>query len=117
VPDVPALLRHVAPILEWRVGESPFDGHTGEVKISWFEGGVRLVLDDGLITVEDWEPTTHEDGDVGFPGLTFLSLLFGRQSLRELRTSHPDCVAYTPAAMPLVDALFPKWPSWVYGLD
>jgi len=117
VPDVTGFLRRVAPVLEWRLAESAFDGHTGEVKISWFDGGVRLLLERGLISVEEWAPTSHEDGDLGFPGMTFLSLLFGRRSLRELREAHPDCVAYAQAAMPLADALFPKWPSWVYGID
>jgi hypothetical protein len=112
--DVPALLRHLSPVLEWRLNDGPFEAHTGSTRISWYTGGVRLVLDGGLLDVADWTPGDDDRGDLSFPGTTFLSLVFGHRSLRDLRSSYPDCVYGTPAAAPLVDALFPCRPSWVW---
>ncbi len=117
VADVGALLRRLAPVLEWRLNDGPFEGHTGSVRISWYRGGVRLVLDGGLLEVEEWAPGDGDRGDLAFPGLTFLSLVFGHRSLRELRSTHPDCAYWTPAAAPLVDALFPSRPSWVWPVS
>jgi hypothetical protein len=109
VPDVPAFLRTVAPTLEAHLAASPFAGHTGELALSFYTGGVRIRLEGGRVAVvEEWRPSTEDRGDVAFPGLTFLQLLFGYRSLAELRASFPDCVAWERERQPLVAALFPK---------
>ena len=58
-----------------------------------------------------------QEGDIGFPGLTFLQLLFGYRSLAELRTSFADCWYDNNETRALMDALFPKKPSQVVGLS
>jgi predicted N-acetyltransferase YhbS len=116
VADVVALLRRLAPVLEWRLNDGPFENHTGTLCISWYRSGVRLVLDGGLLEVEEWSPCDEERGDLAFPGLTFLSLVFGHRSLQDLRAAHPDCSFWTPSAAPLADALFPPRPSWVWQM-
>jgi hypothetical protein len=42
VPDLSRFLRHVAPVLERRLPASVAAGHTGELKVSFYGGGLRL---------------------------------------------------------------------------
>jgi hypothetical protein len=51
----------------------------------------------------------HE-GDVAFPGLTFLQILFGYRSIEELRAAYPD-VTCNPGFEALINRLFPKQSS------
>jgi predicted N-acetyltransferase YhbS len=113
VADVPAFLRHIAPALTARLARSPLTGHSGELKIGEYRGGLRLVFENGRIaTAEPWLPTDKDRGDAAFPPLVFLQLLFGRKSLAELRAAYPDVWAKDDAAA-LLDALFPKMYSCV----
>ena len=109
VPDLPGFLRHVAPVLEQRLESSPLVGHSGELKISFYRSGLRLAFEGGrLVDVEPWQPTPEQEGDAGFPDLTFLQLLFGYRSMEELDHAFADCWASGDKARPLFDALFPK---------
>ena len=86
VPDLPEFLRHVAPVLERRLAASVAAGHTGELKVSFYGGGLRLELERGrLSAVEQWSPSVEDSGDAAFPDLTFLQLLFGHRSRRRTR--------------------------------
>jgi hypothetical protein len=112
VPDLPGFLRHIAPVLERRLGASVAAGHTGELEVSFYGGGFRLELERGrLSVVEDWSPTVEEDGDAAFPDLTFLQLLFGYRSLEELDRAFADCSPGEGDARVLLNALFPRRPS------
>lgn len=114
VPNVPQFIRHIAPALEHRLAHSAMAGHTGELKISEYRHGYKLVFENGkLMTVETWQPLPGEEGDCGFPPLVFLQLLFCRKSLLELREAFADAWAKDEAA-PLLDALFPRMYSCVY---
>jgi hypothetical protein len=128
VADVAAFLRAVVPALERRLAQSPLAGHDGELRLSFYRDGVRLVLADGRVkTVERWRPSLTLVGqemgmgtkDPGrphalFPDLTFLQLLFGLRSLDDLVAWYPDCVVRTAEARALLDALFPRQPSVVW---
>ena len=46
VPDLPGFLRHISPVLEQRLAESVIAGHSGELFISFYRDGLRLVLVD-----------------------------------------------------------------------
>lgn len=117
VPDVAGFIRHVAPVIEGRLAGGPFVAHSGEVRLSFYTSGVRLRLIGGrLAEVEPWEPEHLEDGDLLFPDLTFLRLLFGSSSVFELAASRADCRIQSRLAAPLVDAMFPKRPSSVLGV-
>ena len=117
VPDLPGFLRHVAPVLERRLAESPLAGHTGELKVSFYQDGLRLALEDGrLNVVEPWQPTVEDDGAASFPGLTFLQLLFGYRTLEELEYAFADCWTKDDAARALLETLFPKQPSLVWAM-
>jgi len=114
VPNLAGFVRHVAPAIELNLASSPADGHSGELKLTFYRSGLRLVLDKGrLVRVEDWESPFDEESDAGFPGLTFLQLLFGYRSLEELRYAFADCWADDRAHV-LLAGLFPKQVSLVW---
>lgn len=116
VPDVPAFLNHIAPALEKRLAASVAVGHTGEVKINLYRrGGVKIILDKGVVRAEAWQPAYSEDGNAGFPEYTFLHVLFGHRTMKELRRIYPDCWADWDASV-LLPALFPQRFSNVWGI-
>lgn len=112
VPDLPGFLRHIAPALEERLAGSVAAGHSGELKLSFYREGLRLVLEEGrLAIVEPWQPSHDDGGAAGFPGRTFLQLLFGYRTLAELRAAFADCWADGDEPRTLLEVLFPKRPS------
>jgi GNAT superfamily N-acetyltransferase len=118
VPDLLGFLRHLAAALDRRLAGSPLAGHSGTVKISFYRNGLQLGFEAGrLATVEPWQPAPGEDGDAGFPDLTFLQLLFGYRSLDELDHAFADCWASPDRARPLLEVLFPKRPSDVWPVS
>jgi len=116
VPNLSAFLRHIAPALERHLAASPLAGHSGEVRISFYREGLRLVFERGkLVAAESWQPTVEEEGDCAFPDRTFLQLLFGYRSYAEL--SHAFVEVWSEhSARTLLQALFPPAPSEVWGL-
>jgi Acetyltransferase (GNAT) domain len=118
IPDVPAFVRHIAPVLDERLAHSLLIGYTGELKIDLYRGGLRLVWEHGKLTlVEPWQaPAYGETADAGCPPLIFLQLLLGYRSLAELCAIFPDVWKKEEAAL-LINTLFPSQPSTVYALS
>jgi hypothetical protein len=117
VPDLPEFLRNIRPVLERRLAASVATGHTGEMKVSFYGGGLRLVLDRGrLSAVEHWSPTVEEEGNAAFPDLTFLQLLFGHRSLEELDYAFADCSPGHGDTRVLLKAMFPRRPSALWPI-
>jgi hypothetical protein len=119
VADLPGFLNHIAPALERRLEGSTLAGHTGELKITFYNQGLHLVFEAGrLAQANAWrpEPLGHS-GDAGFPGLTFLQLLFGYRSSEELKYAFPDCFTKTDDAVALLELLFPRQPSDVWAVS
>ncbi|HEY6407047.1 MAG TPA: GNAT family N-acetyltransferase, partial [Ktedonobacteraceae bacterium] len=87
VPDIAAFIRHIAPALEQRVSASVVAGYAGELKLSFYSSGLRLVFNQGrLISLEAWDPPADESlPDAGCPALIFIQLIFGYRSLDDLR--------------------------------
>ncbi|HJZ46091.1 MAG TPA: GNAT family N-acetyltransferase [Roseiflexaceae bacterium] len=118
VPDLPRLIRRIAPALERRLAASSSSGYSGDLTLNFYRSGLRLAFEQGrLMAAEDfraegWRPQHN----AGFPPLVFLQLLFGRRSLAELRHAFPDVWA-DDIGRPLLEALFPARPSWVLPLD
>ncbi len=110
VRDVPAFVRHIAPVLERRLANSVAAGYTGELTLNFFRGGLHMVFDKGHITrIEPWRaPAYKSDADATCPALVFLQLLFGYRSLDELRYAFPDVQVEKHDAEVLLNALFPK---------
>jgi len=118
VADIPAFIRHIAPVLEERLAQSLLVGHTGELTINFYRGGLRLRFTQGKLTeIEPWRaPAYGDEGDAGCPSLVFLQLLFGYRSFAELNDFFPDVWASEQAA-PLIDTLFPMQHSVVHALN
>ncbi len=117
VPDVPAFLNQVKPALEKRLAESVAVGYMGELRISFYRSGVRMVFRRGDITaIEPMQVFSGTETDASFPDLTFLHLLFGHRSLDELRHAFTDCYWENQTARVLLNALFPKRLSDVYPI-
>ena len=118
VPDLPAFLRCIGPVLEARLADSACAGHTGELKISFYREGIRLVFEHGkLAAAEPWKPVIGGDGGMAaFPNLTFLQLVLGYRTLDELRYAYADCSA-SDDARALLSGLFHKKPSKIWGIS
>jgi hypothetical protein len=116
VKELPAFLRHLAPALERRLARSPIVGHTGEIKLDFYRGGLRLVFERGrLIGAEPWRvPLYASDASGGFPPLVFLQVLFGHRSIEALRQAYPDVWVSDEARM-VLRTLFPTRPSFVFS--
>ena len=117
VPDVLSFIRHIAPVLEKRLANSPGACYTGQFTLDLFRGGIQMVFDKGHITrVEPWRaPVYKNTADASCPALVFLQLLFGYRSLDELRYAFPDVRVENSNVAVLLNALFPKKFSWVMG--
>lgn len=116
VPDLPGFLRHIAPALEKRLAESIAVGYSGQLKISFYTSGLRMIFKNGKVkTIETWKPVNNDDeGDATFPDLTFLQALFGYRSFDELRYAFKDCHYENTNARVLLNILFPKRLSDVF---
>ncbi len=115
VPDLPAFLRHIAPALEARLARSWAVGHTGDLKLDFYRDGLRLVFEGGRLTaVEKWMASRDDRGGAGFPGLTFLQLLFGYRTLGALRDAFADCWVDGDEPRALLEALFPQQASTLW---
>ncbi len=118
IANLPDFISTIAPVMEKRLLQSHLRGFSGEVRLSFYRSGVRLVFDDGRLSgCEVWQPGPEEGGDARFPDLTFLSLLCGRRSFRELENCFPDCFAKNDETASLLNALFPAQPSNVWGIE
>ncbi|MCC7206216.1 MAG: GNAT family N-acetyltransferase, partial [Anaerolineae bacterium] len=115
VPDLVGFVRRVAPVLESRLAESLAPGYTGELKLNFYRGGLRLIFERGKISVEPW-PEAHADtAGASLPGQTFFHLLFCHRTLEEVQSMWPDCWANNTASV-LLSGLFPKRAAFVYAL-
>ena len=116
VPDLPGLLQHIKPVLEQRLAESVAANISRELCISFYRSGLRLVIEHGRLTViEPWQPGLYpNEGQVAFPHLTFLQLVFGYRSYDELHYAFPDCWCSGEEVPLLLNTLFPKRASNMY---
>jgi hypothetical protein len=114
VANLPKFIQHIAPALERRLADSILGGYSGELKLDFYRGGLRLLFEKGrLVTVENWRPPTWDaNEDASFPPLVFLQLLFGYRSLDELRYAFPDVRTKDEVEL-VLNILFPARPSWV----
>jgi len=114
VPDVAALLRALAPVLERRVAGSPFAGLTRDVRLSLYRETLSLRFVAGrLAEVANLGFTGGEK--IRFPPLQFIPLVLGYRTVEELCATYPD-VSVAPAWRLLVDTLFPKVEAVIYTI-
>lgn len=116
VPDVPAFLRHIRPVLEQRLADSALAGYSGAVCIDFYRAGVRLAFEQGkLIGAEPWHKPLWDEGQAGFPPAVFTQLLLGYRSFLELRHIYKDVWA-EGVERTLLETLFPPRPSYMLPL-
>jgi len=117
VAELTSFIRHIAPALEKRLASSIAPGYSGELKFNFYKYGMHLLFEKGrLALVEDWKPSPDEWGNVAFPDLTFLQVLFGYRSFAELHQSFADCWWHSEEDRALIDILFPKKLSDVFPM-
>jgi hypothetical protein len=117
VPDLPAFLQHIAPVLERRLTTSVMAGFSGETKLSFFRSHLALHWQQGkLKSVEPYTSDQFYNAHAYFPELTFLQLLFGYRSLAELDAAFADQFTSDADTAVLLNAIFPKQDSWVVPL-
>lgn len=117
VPDVPAFLLLIAPILEKRLAGSNLHDYSDTLRLNFYDSGIEMTFDNGkLISALPWLATAGDYGQSGFgnaifPPLTFLKLLFGYRSRAEVQAMFPDCIMDSDKTTALIDILFPKQTS------
>jgi hypothetical protein len=117
VPDLPAFVGRIAPVLESRLASSLACGYTGQLRLNFYRSGLRLEFDNGrLRNVDGWPDRVERDASAHFPDLTFLQLLFCYRSLDDLLAAFPDCSVPGEEARVVLSALFPQQPSLVWGV-
>ncbi len=119
VADIPDFIRHVSSALEKNLAASPYQGYSGEIKITFYRDGLLLGLEGGSLTkVVAYRPSpVGHSGDVAFPGLTFLQLLFGYRTFEELSYAFADCWYETDEVFGVINALFPKRPCNLWPIS
>jgi len=117
IPDLCHFLYLIKPELEKRLDISVASGYSGELPISFYSGGVKLMFQNGLVTsIEPYREKEHE-AQAYFPYQSFYHLLFGTKSLADLIRFYTDCsVRPCSDARPILEALFPPAVSNVIPL-
>ena len=112
VPDLPKLIKTIAPVLEKRLEDSDVNGYTGNLSVhSFSKTATTIKFENGCIT-DVTEDVLHPEwkADAAFPNHTFLNVLFGHRSPDELVRTLPEVFVNRKATV-LFDALFPLHPS------
>jgi GNAT superfamily N-acetyltransferase len=118
IADLPRFVWHIRPVLERRLESSIMAGYSGDLRLDFYRGGLRLVFADGKLTqAGPWQtPAWGPGDDAAFPPLVFTQLLLGYRDLDALRAAYPD-VRCQEDKEPLLRALFPAATSIVLPLD
>lgn len=117
VPDLAAFLRRIAPVLETRLADSVTAGFSGRLRLNFYAHQLALIWENGrLQDITPYKAAHYYDCDAFFPDQSFLQLLFGYRTVAEIKYILPDCYVPKGDSAVLLQALFPKRPSWVLGL-
>ena len=114
------LMQTIKPVLEKRLARSGAHRYTGQLTIDFFDlTGLRMQFEDGcLVRAEDIEivtPKAQESSDAWFPYHTFLNLVFGHRTYRDINYVMPETFASGKAEV-LLNTLFPVKPSYILAL-
>jgi predicted N-acetyltransferase YhbS len=109
-PDPVAFLDRIRPELSQRLASSMLAAESGELRLSFYEDGVRIAYERGEVTsvVRDDDPALDpmDDGAAGVPPDAVPALFFGRFGARELELRFDD-VGYEEDRE-LMAVLFPQ---------
>jgi hypothetical protein len=112
IPDIPALLRGLAPALERRLAASMFAGLTRDLRIGFYRQGFTLRFVDGELR-EVTDLTPGGDADASMPIQAFTPLVVGWRTLEQLHETYPDLGAWGATRL-LLETLFPASKAFVY---
>ncbi len=116
IPDLPAFIHRITPAIELRLASSNWVGWTGDLHLNFYRSGLHLKFSAGRLEIaKSWQPDSGEDGEAGFPDLTFYEVLLGRRSFAELRYAYPDCWGKNEL-YDLIDTLFPRRHTDLFGI-
>lgn len=109
VPDVAALLREIAPVLEQRLIGTAAEALSGDVHLDLYRHGIRLSFDSGkLSAVEAWAGHSRRASDASLPEQMFHQLIFGHATWAELARAFPDCRLQTTRGSVLLPCCSPS---------
>ena len=112
IPDLKRFLEKIGPVLARRLAQSVMAGYAGNLRLSFYRDGLRLVFENGrMLEVVPYEPSHVEDADAFFPDRSFLQLLLGYRSFDELDYAFADCYAKNEETAILLRSLFPRQPT------
>jgi GNAT superfamily N-acetyltransferase len=115
VDDMPAFIKHITPVLESRLAGSSMNRFSGTFKVSFHKlHGICMTFKDGKITDVTTTELTQYEGDTALPYDTFLNIVFGHRTRKELTYILPEVYANRKADL-LFEALFPKVRSRIGG--
>lgn len=114
------LLKTIKPVLEKRLDHSGAHRYTGDLTIDFCDlTGLRVRFKDGcLAAAEDIDlmrPKEQEESDAWFPYHSFLNLVFGHRTYRDINYVLPETFASGRAEV-LLNTLFPVKPSYILAL-
>lgn len=110
--DYAKLLWKLKPLLEKRLAESMFRHLTEKLNFNFYSYVVQITVENGVIA-DVKRVETDEDRSIRFNPLVFIQLLLGYRNREELQAIYPDCLVRTTRRH-LIDALFPKLPSYIH---
>jgi predicted acetyltransferase len=113
VPDLPAFIQKIKPVLEARLEGSLAHCYTGKLHLEFYDKtGLLMKFEHGKIAEVKAERPGIDKDDAAFPYHSFLSVLFGHRSVRELEAVLPD-LSVNRNSFALLNILFPRIPSGV----
>ncbi|NKB70056.1 MAG: GNAT family N-acetyltransferase [Candidatus Latescibacteria bacterium] len=113
-----ALINHLAPVLEQRLEGSAANRYNGRIRIDFYSTkGLEIAFENGRISARDIDIAEDQRFavDAGFSHHALLNLIFGHNTLAQLKGVLPDCSA-NPAATVLLEELFPVMDSQLWAI-
>jgi predicted N-acetyltransferase YhbS len=112
IVDSLRLLEKIAPLLESRLAATKFSGLSERLNLNFRTYSVDLIFESGKAAGVSLS-SDCSDRTIGLNPYIFPQLLLGYRSREELEYAYPD-VRVAPSRRDLVDALFPKRPSYIH---
>lgn len=112
IVDNVRLLEKIVPLLESRLAGTKFNGLSERLNLNFRKFSVDLVFESGKVAGVSLG-SDCSDRTVGLNPYVFPQMLLGYRCREELEHAYPD-VRVAPSHRMLVDALFPKGPSYIH---
>ena len=108
IGEYESFIKSLAPYFQDKIAHSILPDYTGEIKISFYAGGLSMSFINGMLTTV--ETGLPKEPNAYIPQELFKQLLFGYKSLAELQSYSAEANV-SGAARVVLDTLFPKQES------